>query len=1096
MSHRIGKVSTLAVKILALAFSSSLLWGQFSSSIEGTVTDPSRAAIAGATVTVMNVATGIKTTAQTSSTGYFLFPTLPAAVFKLSVSAPGFKVTELSDLVLEVGERRTANVTLEIGTQATSVTVKAEAASVDLSSANVATVIESRYLADLPLSGRSFLALAMGTPGVTGVSVPSDVFGGESQINVNVAGQRGEQNGFSVDSGTVSSMVRHGRTNLTPNAESIQELQVSVTDFSASRGNDAGGSIAVLTKSGSNAFHGSLSFFHQDNVLTSRSVFQNTKNTITGRVLPVSRRNETSGSFGGPIIKNRTFIFGSFDILRQTSAAGGTTTVETSDFSNFVQQKFPSNKSAFLLKTYPSVVVPVTNFKTAGNLLGVNCSSLASPSTPVTSPIGSVPCNMNITGDGVSPISTPRNPWQWNVRLDHMLTNSDRLYFSGFRNVEESYSGSTNRPAFSYMYPIYNWYGSVNETHTFTSSLLNEVRFTVTRVHGEIQCRECQIPTFNITGMNAFGIGGPVPFIQNNYELVDNVSWTKGAHSIKAGFQISRLQSNWKPTASYQRPNFNFNNVWDFVNDSPFSETGIGLNPITGSVYTPDVAERQHTHSWFIEDAWKVRSNLTVSFGLRWEAYGKVNQATMGNNVQWLSGNDTLSRIADGKNITKFNILNNGDWNNYAPRLSFAWDPFGKGKTSIRAGAGIFYDFLPSQLYGGAHFTPPIYMLITASPQTAPLLPLYAFGASGKDPFQFPRPAGLQVITGLDKHNGSTFARADITWIDPSLRSSYTESFFVGVQHAVTSTMTVEANFISNQGRKLYAKYNVNRIAGDLIRNNGVLKRLNPSFGGIDYGQSNFTSAYNGGTISVRQRAIHGLLYNVAYTFGRAIDYADGFGGGLQIQDPWNLKLDRAAAGYNVPQKLAFSAVWQIPSATRTALLKNLTEGWQLSGITILQAGMPFSVNCSKPFAAVRNSSGIITGNSGCDFNADGSNFDRPNTPSFGNVINMDRQTLLTGVFKVADFPLPALGQVGNLGRNMFTNAGMANTDLSMMRIFKLPWFGPEKADLQFRAEAFNAFNRVCLGGISSDLNSSTFGRVTSVSTPARRFQFGLRLSF
>jgi hypothetical protein len=445
--------------------------------------------------------------------------------------------------------------------------------------------------------------------------------------------------------------------------------------------------------------------------------------------------------------------------------------------------------------------------------------------------------------------------------------------------------------------------------------------------------------------------------------------------------------------------------------------------------------------------------------------------------------------------VTGDHILDEGDWNNFGPRLSIAWDPTGKGKTSIRAGVGIFYDFLPSQLYGGAHFTPPIYMLITASAQTA-VQPLYAFGTSETDPFNFPRPPGLQGITGLDKHNGSTFARADITWIDPRLRSSYTESYSFGVQRAVTSTMTVEANYISNQGRKLYAKYNLNRFDGDLIQNDGALKRLNPSFGAIDYGQANFTSAYHGGTIAVRQRASRGLMYSVAYTFGRAINYSDGFGGGLQIQDPWNLKLDRAVAGYNVPQKLAFSAVWAIPGAGGHLALKQLTTGWQLSGVTILQSGMPFSVTCTTPFTPVRDSARRITGNSGCDYNADGSNFDRPNTPAFGNVIPMDRQSLLAGVFRASDFPAPGFGGLGNLGRNVFTNRGLANTDLSVMRNFKLPWFTPEKSDLQFRAEAFNAFNHPNLGGINSNIAGSTFGRVTGISGTPRRFQFGLRLSF
>lgn len=223
-----GKISKImAILLLSTGFSGSLLWGQFTSSIEGTITDQSGAAVPGATVALLNVATGIKTTIQSTNVGFYQFPTLPAGVYTLSISAAGFRASEITDLRLEIGDHRTANVSLQVGAQATSVAVKAESAIVDLAEASISTVIESKMLADLPLAGRSFLALAMTTPGVTGVSVPADVFGGETQVNVNVGGQRGEQNGFAVDSGTVSSMVRHGRTNLQPNAESVQELQVS-----------------------------------------------------------------------------------------------------------------------------------------------------------------------------------------------------------------------------------------------------------------------------------------------------------------------------------------------------------------------------------------------------------------------------------------------------------------------------------------------------------------------------------------------------------------------------------------------------------------------------------------------------------------------------------------------------------------------------------------------------------------------------------------------------------------------------------------------------------------------------------------------------
>jgi hypothetical protein len=1069
-------------------------WGQFSSSIEGTVTDSSSAAVPSATITLTNAGTNIKTIVQTNGAGYFLFPSLPAGVFHLNASAAGFKTTEISDIKLETGARRTANMTLEVGAQTAVVTVKAEVATVDLAEARVAGLIESKQLVDLPIPGRNFMALAALTPGVTGALVAADVFSAETQVNINAAGMRGEQNGFGVDGGTVTSMVRHGRTNLQPNPESIEEVQVTVNNFSAEAGNDAGASVKVSTRAGTNDWHGSASWFHQDNVLSSRSIFQSTVNSGNGRSLPAFRRNEFAGSIGGPIIKNRTFIFFSTDILRQGTAPSGTSVVETPEFTSLLQQRVPNNKSAFLLKSYPAAFTPYLNRRTAGSVFGANCATTSTINTA----IGAIPCNLEIIGEGVTPVVSIRNAKQWSVRGDHLISARDRLYVSAFRTGEKFTNGNTTRPIMTYLQENLNWFGNVNETHTFSSSLMNEARITAVRVHGEIRCVECQIPQITINGaggINGFGVGGPTPFLQNNYELRDGLTWLKGGHSIKAGFQISRLQANWKPTASYQRPGFTFNSLMDFLTDTPFSETNVGFNPVNGSVYTPDAAERQHTESAYIEDAWKVRPNLTLTFGVRWEAYGKVNQATLGNNVQFRTGNDMTSRIADGKNITKYEILDHGDWNNFAPRFSFAWDPTGKGKTSIRGGAGIFFDFMPSQLYGGAHYTPPIFVLTTASAQTAPLLPRYAFGASGADPFQFPRPLGLEGAVGLDERNGSTFLRANIVWIDPSLQNSYTENYFFGIQRALTSTLTVEGNYVGNFGRNIYSKYNVNRFPGDLIQNNNVLKRLNPSFGTIDYAQANMTSSYQGANFSLRKRYSSGLLFQAAYTVGHALNQSDSFSG-FQVSDWWNLGLENATAGYNIAQKLALSAVWLIPSARMSSLTRYITGGWQLSGVTVLQSGNRFTVNCGTPFTPVRDAAGKIVGNSGCDFNADGNTGDRPNAPSFGSTIDTTKDAALAGTFKVADFSKPALGQLGSLGRNTYTNPGYANTDLSLMRNFKLPWFTSEGMNMQFRAEAFNAFNRVNLGGIQGDMQNANFGKVTTITGNPRRFQFGLRLSF
>ena len=277
-----------------------LLNAQFNSSIEGTVTDPSGSAVPSATITLLNKQTGIKANVKTNTSGYLLFPSLGASVFTVTASGSGFNVKAVSDIRLESGSRRTVNMVLEVGTQTSVVTVQAEAAAVELSEAKVAGVIESKQLTDLPVAGRNYLALAALTPGVTGALAPGDVFAAQSGVNLNAGGQRSEQNGFAVDSGTVTSMVRHGQINLQPNTESIEEVQITVNNFSAASGSDAGAQVKVSTKAGTNQYHGSAAWFHQDNVLSSRSIFQSTVNPGNERSLPGFRRNEVAGSIRGP----------------------------------------------------------------------------------------------------------------------------------------------------------------------------------------------------------------------------------------------------------------------------------------------------------------------------------------------------------------------------------------------------------------------------------------------------------------------------------------------------------------------------------------------------------------------------------------------------------------------------------------------------------------------------------------------------------------------------------------------------------------------------------------------------------------------------
>jgi hypothetical protein len=304
----------------------------------------------------------------------------------------------------------------------------------------------------------------------------------------------------------------------------------------------------------------------------------------------------------------------------------------------------------------------------------------------------------------------------------------------------------------------------------------------------------------------------------------------------------------------------------------------------------------------------------------------------------------------------------------------------------------------------------------------------------------------------------------------------------------------VEAAYIGSVGRKLYQEYDVNRVNGDLL--DGRLDRLNPNFGVIGYAQANGNSSYHGATVSVKKRFTQGLDFQVGYTYGKAIDTSSSFGRGLNIFDPLRLYLNRGRADFDVRHKVASSIVYDIPSPR---FLDKLFGGWQIGAITILQSGPPFTVTCSSSFQPVRDASGKIIGNDGCDFNADGRSDDPLNAPAFGNTkTGLSRSDYMfpNRIFQASDFPSPALGVLGNLGRNTFPSPGYANTDFVLAKKTKIPWFlGKEGANLLFRAEFFNLFNRVNLVPPVGDTSSPDFGRSTS-AFGARNAQFGLKIEF
>ena len=370
--------------------------------------------------------------------------------------------------------------------------------------------------------------------------------------------------------------------------------------------------------------------------------------------------------------------------------------------------------------------------------------------------------------------------------------------------------------------------------------------------------------------------------------------------------------------------------------------------------------------------------------------------------------------------------------------------------------------------------------------------PAYGLGASGQSPYNFPLVTGIQF--GLNDQNGLLGIRTSQVITDPHLQVQYGENWSFGVQREVFRDWVAEGDYIGSVGHHLYSSFNVNRVAGDRIASNGDIVGYNTSFGGLFYGQANYNSAYNGGTFSIHNRGFtKGINFQAAYTFGKAIDQAQTFG--PEPVDILNLRAERGLADFNVARRLSFSTLWQAPRIGSSSPIANLLlNGWQLSNITILQTGSPFTVSCSADF----------TSNPPCDYNADGTNNDRPDAvPGIPSSGFSNSQWLNTGVFKCAAtncgnlFPAPPLGQLGTLGRNTFIGPGYINTDFSALKKTHIPWFiGAEGAQLEFRAEFFNVFNNVNLTTVDSDIaTGSSFG-LAFASFPARDIQFGLRIEF
>jgi hypothetical protein len=397
--------------------------------------------------------------------------------------------------------------------------------------------------------------------------------------------------------------------------------------------------------------------------------------------VPVFRRNEGAWSFGGPIWKDHTFFFASMDFLKSGVATGRAATVLTPDFINYMQTNFPNNISTFVAKSFPASITPTSGFTTAGTMNGTDCATLPSPSDPINTEVGSIPCNLPVTGVGSFATGLPRNGFQYTVRVDHSLNdNKDRIFGSFNRTTlhQVLFGAPFVYPAFNTIEPTYSDHFAVGWVHA-AGNFVNEFGFATTRPFGEALVNHPEVPGITVLGIEGYQTGwGPNAFVQNNFEWRDVASFTRGAHNLKVGGNITRGRADHESSRVYNRPQFQFNSVFDFATDKANSESQFGFDPNTGARLNKlYILVRDGSLSAFVQDDWKFAPNLTISLGFRYEDFfnpsdGLGDQGVC-NMVFPNSSGSLQSMIPTGVMTCQKHLLDH-TLNTFSPRIGFAWD--------------------------------------------------------------------------------------------------------------------------------------------------------------------------------------------------------------------------------------------------------------------------------------------------------------------------------------------------------------------------------------------------------------------------------------
>jgi hypothetical protein len=1096
------RLTLLAIGLVGVLLGGAVAHAQFNSGVEGTVRDPMGAGIPHAAVSITNVQQGTSRSARSNDAGYFRIQSLAPGTYQVQITSGGFKTWTATELPLQAGEFRTLAPSLEVGASSSTVTVSAQAAGINLENADMDTVLQSRTLLQTPLMGNTVYSMAAIGPGVTGGPTGNGAnFGGGTAgggaagdnytngfyAGVNAAGQRQDSTNFTFDGAWIDLPTRGDQALVSPNPEIVDQMQVSVTEYSATKGRNSGANLGVVTKSGTNHWHGSGSWGFTNDGLSAKTEFATS--------VPAFTRNEYGATLGGPIIKDKTFIFGAFSQLRESAPTSGVATVETQEFANYVETTFPNSPQATFFKLGPPQHYP--------NCASSNCTLVGALQSQSYFPDPAIPSSLNALGKANYSYSVPRDGLQWNIRVDQYLGERDRI-FGNYLRASATGSSADARPTLNFVPVTATNLLTFNYTHTFSPTLLNEAGFAWVNPYGASQ----PTPTFQLpyitvgSGVSGSGEWGPGNYSYQVLEWRDVLSKTIKNHELKFGYEAQTEGENDNQSGGFNRPAFTFQSLLDFAQGKAISENGTPINLETSQASNLFIIDRTFYTGIFAQDTWKFNPRLTLTAGLRYDDYGHfVNNATptsflnlgSGSNINEQIANASIGPPASNPSGKHVNLVPHRLWE-LNPRFGFAYDVFGNGRTAIRGGGGLYSDKLPdlnimSLLRSNLPFsyTPSVSVLQGQSPAFALCSPPQGYSVSC--------PLLIPKNIEFDSHGGIVGNRSSLGGWSPDVTTGQVEIWSLGIQQQLRNDLILELDYIGSAGHHLSETTDINRYAGDLVAHDGQQNRLNQSFGSMSFARTDGNSIANLGSAMVTKAISHNYNLRGVYTWSKVLDYPSSsddtgnvVGGSSNLVDAQDIRLMRGRAAFDVRQRLTIDGVWTLPNPWASGWKAATLGGWRVGTIGIFQSGLPFTVITTNSYA-----SGLG------DFNADGTNYDFPNTPIFGNHLKgQSKRQFLNGLFPASAFPLPTPGSgEGNLRRNTFDEPGYANLDLNAEKIFLAPWFDGEKVNLELRGEAFNLFNRVNLNSVDGNLAdaSSSFAHAQGQYAP-RLFQFKLRAQF